>query len=140
MAIAWDSSMTTGVASVDAQHKELFRQVAALKDAMTQGKGRDEIQRLLEFLAKYVLKHFAEEEQQMEQYACPAAAANKAAHAEFVAQLKQFKSRFDAQGAVATLVIELHDVATRWLVQHIKGIDTQLLAAVKNRTLQGAAC
>ena len=52
MPVAWDPSMATGVTHVDQQHQELFRQVAALGEAMKQGRGRDEIARILDFLAQ----------------------------------------------------------------------------------------
>jgi hemerythrin len=125
--------MTTGVRSVDEQHKELFRQVSSLKDAMTQGKGRDEIKRVLDFLGSYVVKHFAEEEKLMEEFDCPAASANKAAHHAFLTKFKELQARFDSAGAGPSLVLEAYDVVTTWLVQHIKRIDTQLLASVSGQ-------
>ncbi|MHB1035965.1 MAG: bacteriohemerythrin [Pirellulales bacterium] len=139
MPLAWEPTMTTGVRSVDDQHKELFRQVAALKDAMSQGKGRDEIARVLGFLGDYVVKHFSEEERVMARYACPAAAANKAAHAAFLAKFKELRARFDTAGAGPALVLETFDVVTKWLVEHIHKIDTQLLASVagQEKTLVG---
>lgn len=133
MAIAWNPAMTTGLPSIDEQHKELFRQVAALNDAMLQGKGREEIRQLLDFLGSYVAKHFAEEERAMEQYACPEASANRAAHAAFLAKFQAIRARFDQAGAGPSLVIETYDTATKWLVDHIRGIDCKLLASVRRR-------
>lgn len=134
MAVTWDPTMATGVPSVDEQHKELFRQVAALSDAMSQGRGRDEIKPILQFLADYVVKHFAEEEAYMEQHHCPVAAANKAAHRDFLQQLKLFQERFNTQGVGPSLVLDLHDVVSQWLVKHIHGIDKQLSSSVGGQT------
>ena len=71
MAVIWDKSLATGSFHVDQQHQELFRQVAALSDAIKQGKRRDEIRRALDFLEQYIVQHFAEEEKLMEELHCP---------------------------------------------------------------------
>jgi hemerythrin len=126
MAVTWDQSMATGSLSVDQQHQSLFRQVNALSDAMKQGKGRDEIGKLLDFLAQYVVRHFAEEERLMEQLKCPAAAANKQAHAQFLATYSGLRKQFDGAAAGPSMVLQIHDLLSKWLVQHIQGIDVQL--------------
>jgi hemerythrin len=131
MTMGWDASMTTGVILVDNEHQELFRQVDNLNKAMLEGKGRDEIGKLLNFLGDYVAKHFAHEEQAMDQYRCPAEVANKAAHNQFIAKFKELKTRFDSAGANSALTIEIHDTLRNWLVQHIRQIDTQLLPCTK---------
>jgi hemerythrin-like metal-binding protein len=126
MAITWDKSLATGSLSVDRQHQELFRQVNALSDAMKRGKGHDTIGRLLDFLAQYAVRHFAEEEEVMEATNCPAAAANKAAHAQFLVTYSGLRKQFDGAGAGPSLVLQIHRLLSEWLVQHIKGIDVQL--------------
>jgi len=118
--------MTTGVPEVDSQHKELFRQLALLTDAMKNGQGRTKIEEILDFLGDYVLQHFAAEEKHMDEMACPAAAANKLAHGEFCATFKKFRQRFDEVGAQSSLVLEICDTLSKWLVEHIGKIDTQL--------------
>lgn len=131
MAITWDLTMATGVRSVDDQHKELFRQVAILGDAMSQGKGRDEIKKILDFVGAYVVKHFADEEKAMEEYDCPVASANKAAHNALLARFKDLRTRFDATGSGPSLVLETYETLSKWLVQHIKEIDTRLLESLQ---------
>ena len=130
MRITWDVSLQTDVAEVDDQHRELFRQVDQLHEAILQGRGRDEIARIIDFLQKYVVDHFAAEERIMDELACPAAAANKRAHAEFLTTFTAFRRQFDEQGAKTTLVLEMYEKLTRWLVAHIAGIDKQLSGCV----------
>jgi hemerythrin len=126
MAITWDKSLATGSLIVDHQHQELFRQVNALSDAMKQGQGREVIGKLLDFLGQYVVRHFAEEERLMEQLDCPAAAANKQAHAQFLSTYSGLRNQFDETGAGPSLVLQIHNLLSKWLVEHIKGIDVQL--------------
>lgn len=126
MPIVWDESMSTGVHSVDNQHKELFAQLDGLREAMHQGKGREKIGQMLDFLGDYAVRHFATEERAMDQQACPAAAENKRAHADFLAKFKTMRGRLDQSGTSPAMVLEMHEFLSRWLVAHIKSIDTKL--------------
>jgi hemerythrin len=60
MPMLWDDSFRTNVVMVDTQHKELFRRINSLHEAMLQGKGRDEVAKLIQFLDSYTRDHFAE--------------------------------------------------------------------------------
>jgi hemerythrin len=131
MATAWNESMTTGVPLVDNEHQELFRQVDKLNQAMLQGKGRDDIKKILDFVGDYVVTHFAHEEKIMEDYRCPIANANKAAHSKFIGKLMELQTRFAGSGASSGLAIEIHDILRNWLIEHINQIDIQLLACTK---------
>jgi len=126
MSITWNESLSTGVAAVDNQHKELIRQLNALHGAMSRGEGREEITKILDFLGDYVVRHFADEEREMARLACPAAAENKRAHAQFIAMFKDLRGRHEATGASTTLLLKINEALSAWLVEHIKKIDTQL--------------
>jgi hemerythrin len=131
MSTGWDKSMTTGVPQVDNEHEELFRQVANLNQAMREGKGRNEIGKILNFVGDYVVEHFAHEEKFMADYRCPVAEANKAAHNQLITKFKELQTRFASAGASSTLTLEIHDTLKNWLVTHIRQIDTQLLSCTK---------
>jgi hemerythrin len=126
MAIAWDKSLVTGSLRIDRHHQELFRQINALSVAVKQGKGRDLIRRLLDFLGQYVIRHFDAEERLMEELNCPAAAANKQAHAQFLSTYNSLRKQFDEAGAWPVVVAQIHDLLSEWLVQHISEVDVQL--------------
>lgn len=68
----------------------------------------------------------------MDDLGCPAAAENKRAHKEFLATFTKLHERFQEQGASPTLVLEISDTVTKWLIDHISKIDTQLNACVAN--------
>lgn len=71
MTIGWRDDLLTGVAEVDDQHKELFRRFGELLTACNQGKGGEEVLRLISFLDDYVVKHFTAEERIMRQHGYP---------------------------------------------------------------------
>jgi hemerythrin len=123
--------MTTGVASVDEQHKQLIAWLNDLLDAMSVGRGRTEIANLLAQLGTYAGTHFGHEEACMAKYQCPVAAANISAHKEFVATFTSFRQEFERDGATASLVVRVESELMRWLTTHIKKTDSQLAACVR---------
>ena len=129
--ISWDPSMSTGVDSLDNQHKQLIAWLNDLLMAMSVGRGRAEVASLLDKLGGYAIMHFDHEEDCMDRYRCPVAAQNAAAHKDFVATFGAFREEYDRTGATAHLVIRLESELMRWLTTHIKRTDTQLLASVQ---------
>ena len=58
----WKDSLKIGVPLIDSEHKELCDRIDRLFAACSQGKGRDEIMKTVEFLESYTIKHFSDEE------------------------------------------------------------------------------
>ena len=131
--IAWDPSMTTGLDSVDAQHKQLIAWLNDLLAAVSSGRGRSEVAVVLDQLGIYAATHFSHEEDCMARYHCPAAAQNIAAHKDFVTTFTGFREEFDRDGATAHLIVRVETELMRWLSSHIKRTDTQLAACVRGK-------
>jgi hemerythrin len=128
--IAWDASMTTGVDSLDDEHRQLISWLNDLLSAMSLGRGSAEIAGLLDQLGSYSVTHFGREEECMAKYRCPVAAQNIAAHRDFVTTFTSFRHEFDRDGAAAHLVVRIEIEMMRWLTSHIKRTDTQLAPCV----------
>ncbi len=131
MKVTWDPSMSTGVDTIDQQHKQLISWLNELYDAMQAGKGRDQIGPLLDKLGQYVGMHFKHEEECMAKYKCPVAAQNIAAHKGFVETFGQFRREFETGGANVALVLKVQKELMGWLTGHIKGVDTKLQTCVR---------
>jgi hemerythrin len=129
--ISWDPTMSTGVDSIDDQHKQLISMLNDLLTAMSQGRGRAEVQKVLDGLGGYAASHFGHEEGCMVKYKCPAAAQNIEAHKQFIATFTSFTDEFEKTGATAHLVVRVQSELMRWLTSHIKRTDTQLLPCVR---------
>ncbi|MEK7700013.1 MAG: hemerythrin domain-containing protein [Planctomycetota bacterium] len=65
MAVQWSENLAVGVTMIDDQHKGIFSRINTLMSAMSQGKGKEEVGKVLEFLADYTKKHFSAEEKLM---------------------------------------------------------------------------
>ncbi|HEX7492068.1 MAG TPA: hemerythrin family protein [Candidatus Limnocylindrales bacterium] len=131
--IVWDQSMTTGVDSVDDQHKQLIAWLNDLLVAMSQGRGRLELQDLLDQLGNYAVTHFGHEEGCMAKYQCPIAPKNVAQHKEFIVTFASFREEFEHDGAPAHLVVRIETELMRWLSGHIKRTDTLMAPCVKGK-------
>ena len=94
---------------------------------------RDVLGKLLDFLGQYVVRHFAEEEKLMEEWDCPIASANMQAHAQFLSTFSGLKKQFDENGNGSVLVLQIHDLLSKWLIQHISRIDVQLREMSRSR-------
>jgi len=122
----WDPSLEIGYALIDAQHRELFRQVDALLDAVRSGHRAGELGQLLAFLGDYVVTHFRTEEALMEERAYPGRAPHLAEHAGFIRDLALLREEYAREGPSALLVVRVNARVTRWLFEHIARTDRKL--------------
>jgi hemerythrin len=128
--IVWDDSLSTGEPSVDLQHRYLIKTINELAEAIDQGKGRDAISEILVVTQFYAEWHFQREEECMERYRCPAAAANKSAHAVFIEKFRKFREDYESAGATDALAARMYAELGDWLVNHILKVDKALAAVV----------
>lgn len=118
----WCSRYETGVALVDEQHKELFRQLDTLLDHSK----IDRAKSVVEFLGQYVIKHFADEEHLLARIGYPKLAAHKRLHADFIKNYMQLRKEFEASpGQESFYVMKLAQVVVRWLTDHIRVHDME---------------
>ncbi|MCB9653363.1 MAG: hemerythrin family protein [Deltaproteobacteria bacterium] len=135
--IQWSERFATGDKSVDEQHKELFRLVNKLHDAMKQGKGREHTVPTIKALAAYVVKHFADEEALMARSKYPGLAQHKKIHEDLTAKVGALLA--DVQAGKNIFTTELSHFLAEWLRNHIEGTDQKMVAWVKSSaTLQSA--
>ena len=141
--VQWDEAqMTTGVDSIDEQHQELIKMINELHRACLAGAGKEELRRMMSFLAVYVQTHFKHEEGLMDQHRCPSKGANKAAHMRFLQTFGELNQNFEAHGPTTSMLLDLRTLVGDWLKTHICSVDTKLRqcpSALSGRlaTLQG---
>ena len=135
MALTWDTSMTTGIPRIDTQHRELIAQIKSLVEAMREGQGKSELGKMFGFLGEYVIKHFSDEEAEMERFKCPVAATNRIAHRQFAKKFSELQARFEQEGPTSAMVLEVQRALADWIVMHIKTVDTKLAACVASQNL-----
>ena len=133
MAIEWNNNLTTGVEEIDTQHKELFSRFDRLLTACNEGKGKDEVMRLLLFLDDYIKSHFAAEEALQIGSNYPGYADHKEQHISFIKDVDRLESQFRTEGATLPLVIQTNQTLVAWLIRHISRVDMEFAEFLKGR-------
>lgn len=116
--------LETGSATIDTEHRELFRAVNSLMDACGSGKGRAAIAPTVKFLLEYVEKHFAHEEQLQVTAKYPGLTAHRAFHQSYKAQLKEIAAQISDTPSIADMAKLNSHIAV--LVTHIRTEDKKL--------------
>jgi hemerythrin len=132
LALQWTSALALGVPELDDQHRELFRRVDRLLDAVLR-RDRAEAASTVEFLKAFVVDHFAAEERLMEESAFPEAGAHVAEHRAFGAALGDIDTQLRREGPTAALVYRLEREAVSWLEDHVCHLDVALARHLRAR-------
>lgn len=126
MNLNWDNNLSTGIKSIDDQHKELFNRINKLLMSMKEGKGKDEVIKTLDFLEDYVIKHFNEEEEIQKKNTYPKYNIQHKQHEEFKMELKELRKVFETTGISTIFVINVQQKMSTWWRSHIRDLDKEL--------------
>ncbi len=126
MGVQWSQSLAVGVTGIDTQHKELFKRVSDLLDALSEGKGKQEVGNLIKFLAGYTVTHFRDEEALMAKHNYPGLDEQKKEHAQLIKDLGDLKKEFETVGPSLTLLMQVQRKTVDWLTSHISKMDKEL--------------
>lgn len=129
MSLEWNRNLSTGVEWQDRHHKELFKRVNGLLDAMSTGTGKDELDRMFSFLDSYFTVHFEAEGQAMSKYGFPEAVEHLKEHTGFIEDIARLRQEC-ANGATSVLVIKVQRLVVDWLINHIGESDKRLGAHI----------
>lgn len=124
--LIWTDALLTGYTPIDDQHKELFRRVNALLEAMGQGKGKGQVGEVLGFLSDYVVTHFGTEEEFMTARKYPGLLSHRLEHTAYTDKLKRLRDRFQKEGPSSLMAIESQQLLTGWWASHIGRTDKAL--------------
>ena len=121
--INWNDSMLIGIPQVDDQHKALMEATNRLMDACNLGKGRMEIEKILNFVVAYTLKHFRDEETIQAKLGFPGAISHKWIHTQLIHQVGALVQEFKQAGPSIAFVKELNHSFGDCIFNHIKSED-----------------
>jgi hemerythrin len=108
--------------------------------ACHEGNGQEWLERSLDFLAGYSVKHFADEEKLQIQYAYPDYIRHKQLHEDFKLTTRGLQERLIREGATDALVDEVCTCLGDWFVSHIQGEDFALAAHIKSKDGENMNC
>lgn len=135
MAFSWYPALEIGNKVIDDQHRELFRRVDTLVEAMMRRTGPEELAQLFDFLGAYVFEHFAAEESLMRVHDYPKRVEHEAIHKRFIEDFKALQQEYTKEGPTALLLVRVNARVTQWLVEHVSRTDQALGAYLKRRRI-----
>lgn len=115
---------------VDEAHKRLVGSINDLHKAMSEGKGKDVLGKILKDLQLYVISHFRSEENLMRQNNFPGLIPHANKHKEFENKIKAYVDDFE-NGNIAILPMELVQFLKTWISDHILKQDMQYKSYLK---------
>lgn len=130
---AWNTDYAIGIEKIDDQHKELFRILNELGEAMWDGKGKEEIGKTLTFLANYTVEHFTSEEEFMLAHGYPDYPEHKRVHEDFVAEVTEFIEKFNNEELPVSVTTSVLNRLGDWTRQHVRQMDKEIGAYVSRR-------
>lgn len=124
--LTWDDSLCLGVSNIDRQHMELFTNVNNLLTSMKKGNAENSVNDMMDFLERYVIFHFNEEETLQKKSNYPLIKEHLQQHADFRKNLTELKSRIQASGINTALTIDIQNYMCNWWINHIRNYDMEL--------------
>ena len=126
MAIKWDRNLEVGNPAIDAQHIQLIDMINSLLNACASGRGSDELERSLNFLIEYTVKHIADEEEWQIKIGFPDYKRHKGFHDAFKVKIGELAVQFKETGYSIIIVTQLNSAVGNWLIQHIRVEDAKI--------------
>lgn len=118
---AWDEGISTGVDTMDAEHRLQVSLINALEDILHSQADAALADRTLQQLVDFTSVHFHSEELMMRLYSYPQLEAHSAAHAKLLEQARRIHEHQRA-AEVAEAMDTIRELRG-WLVNHIKSMD-----------------
>lgn len=130
----WEEKYSVGIQSIDNQHKEIFKYLNELLQAMKDGKAENVTTQIILELAKYAKIHFQKEEFFFQRFNYPETVEHMREHQFFIEKVESFKSEFKA-GKI-TLTFELLGFLKDWIDHHILEVDKRYMECFQKNGLR----
>jgi len=130
----WEEKYSVGIQSIDNQHKEIFKYLNELLQAMKEGKAENVTTRIVLELTKYAKIHFQKEEFFFQRFNYSETIEHMREHQLFIEKVESFKSEFKA-GKI-TLTFELLSFLKDWIDHHIMEVDKRYMECFQKNGLR----
>jgi hemerythrin-like metal-binding protein len=130
MAIGWQSTMETGAALVDAQHRAFVERADRLISMIEAGAERSAVERAMREFGDYAVRHFSRDEECALRGSCPALEWNGMARAEMIQIIGDFRRSYERDGATMIVAGQLSDNLCGWVSKYIPGPEAASLPCV----------
>ena len=129
----WDSRLETGIGIIDEQHRELFKRINQLELAVYQGRSRNELLKMFDFLDYYVDEHFKLEEQLMNKHRYQGLPKHAKEHQDFRVMYNGIKDEFKKKGTDSYMAIDVDKKIRKWFENHVLNTDMAYVPFLKGK-------
>ncbi|NLZ54953.1 MAG: hemerythrin family protein, partial [Thermoanaerobacteraceae bacterium] len=123
----WKDQYELGVSLIDTQHKELFRRVESFMQVLRSSDSWDkkisQIDETLEFMKKYVVEHFRDEEEYQRSINYPGYEAHKQIHNGMVKYVLEVSKQYEKSKYNEDLMQQFGGKLLAWLINHVAAED-----------------
>lgn len=133
MALTWDETFVLGIDEIDEQHRTIIEQFASFSEAIQAGTAKDVLSETALFLVEYAGEHFATEERYMQECDYPRIEEQRREHQDFTNDAEELVRKIADEGASRELAAALAGKMIRWVIQHIRNHDRDMVDYVKER-------
>lgn len=131
MTLKAPKDLLTGIATIDAQHAELFKRVNLLYQACMDKHGREEVLNTMDYLEYHLKVHMHEEEHYMIKNSYPSYLEHRASHSQFLDIYKGLVEKYNAEGSSAEFITTINKSLRNWILTHIQNEDLKLATFLK---------
>jgi hemerythrin len=132
----WTKELAVGIETIDEQHRELFKRINGLLQAIREKRCKSEIDGTIQFLDNYARFHFGEEEKRMHDAGYDGLADHRKHHAEYLKNIQEIEAlaaQPRIQGMSYELSVTTNQVVVDWIVDHIMKIDKEFGEFMRKR-------
>lgn len=124
MKMKWVPEYNTGIDVIDDQHRRILDFINEIGSTTD----RERVKQILNNIIDYTQSHFTFEESLQEEAGYKYRVPHKRVHDLFIKRIESYRDRF-AEGH--SIENELHEVLSKWLINHIQHDDADYVGAVK---------
>ncbi len=129
----WTQDLSVGVKEIDDQHKELISRMNGFFDAMKSSSKEQEIFKMLDFLADYVVTHFRDEERLQMSSGYPKLAEHRQLHKEFIDDVTKMRTDLENNGFTVATGSLISSTLIAWLTLHIRKADKEVGMYIRSK-------
>ncbi len=133
--LEWTNGHNSGISQIDDLNKSFHQKLNEFLAANVEGKGKEHVEHLLDFLKKYTDDHLNLQGRFMSTHGYPNRDEHENEHQSFIAELKRMNSILETEGITSTMVLELQNSMGEWFVHHIGIQDKNLGNYLKKQSL-----
>ncbi len=130
--VVWNDRFSTGIPTVDDQHKTLFATVNEFHEGLVAGRAKDQLAVTLASLVDYTVKHFQAEEDFMKRHGFDGLPGHAGEHRLLLEEVSTFKAKW-TQDPASVRPMEVARFLGDWLTHHIQQMDFQYAKFLKDK-------